>query len=42
MARDAVAGVKTEQEAVMDWARDMAYVTGTVDQELLHAGQVQP
>ena len=34
-AHDAVAGVRTEQEAVMDWARILAYVTGTVDQELL-------
>ena len=33
---DAVAGVRTEQGgAVMDWARILAYVTGTVDQELL-------
>ena len=32
---DAVAGVKAEQGAVMDWARILAYVTGTVDQELL-------
>ena len=41
-AHDAVAGVRTEQEAVMDWARILAYVTGTVDQELLYAGQAQP
>ena len=27
---------------VMDWARILAYVTGTVDQELLYAGQAQP
>ena len=34
-ALDAVAGVRTGQGAVMDWARILAYVTGTVDQELL-------
>ena len=34
-AHDAVAGVRTEQGAFMDWARILAYVTGTVDQELL-------
>ena len=32
---DAVAEVRTGQGAVMDWARILAYVTGTVDQELL-------
>ena len=26
----------------MDWSRILACVTGTVDQELLYAGQVQP
>ena len=30
------------QGAFMDWARILAYVTGTVDQELLYAGQAQP
>ena len=34
-AHDAVAGGRTGQGAVMDWARILAYVTGTVDQELL-------
>jgi hypothetical protein len=32
---DAVARVGVGQGAVMDWARILAYVTGTVDQELL-------
>ena len=32
-AHDAVAGGRTGQGAVMDWARILAYVTGTVDQE---------
>ena len=26
----------------MDWSRILACVTGTVDQELLYAGQVKP
>ena len=34
-AYDAVAEVRTGQGAVTDWARILAYVTGTVDQELL-------
>ena len=34
-AHDAVAGGRTGQGAFMDWARILAYVTGTVDQELL-------
>jgi hypothetical protein len=34
-AHDAVAKVGVGQEAFMDWSRILAYVTGTVDQELL-------
>jgi hypothetical protein len=34
-AYNAVARVGAGQGAVMDWARILAYVTGTVDQELL-------
>ena len=34
-ADDAVAGVRTRQGSVMDWARILAYVTGTLNQELL-------
>jgi hypothetical protein len=34
-AYNAVARVGVGQGAVMDWARILAYVTGTVDQELL-------
>ena len=32
---DAVAGVGTGSGRLMDWARILAYVTGTVDRELL-------
>jgi putative transposase len=35
IAQDAVARIGAGQGAVMDWARMLAYVTGTVDQELL-------
>ena len=34
-AYNAVARVGVGQGAVMDWARVLAYATGTVDQELL-------
>ena len=34
-AQDGVARIGAGQGAVMDWARMLAYVTGTVDQELL-------
>ena len=34
-AADAIAEARTGRGAVMDWARILAYVTGTVDQELL-------
>ncbi|NDH62092.1 MAG: hypothetical protein EBY18_10685 [Alphaproteobacteria bacterium] len=34
-AYGAVAEVRTGQGAVTDWARILAYVTGTVDQEVL-------
>jgi hypothetical protein len=34
-AQDAVVRIGVGQGAVMDWARMLAYVTGTVDQELL-------
>jgi hypothetical protein len=30
------------KEAVMDWARILAYVTGTVDQELLARNNIWP
>src|SRR5262245_61472067 len=35
IAQDAVVRIGAGQGAVMDWARMLAYVTGTVDQELL-------
>jgi hypothetical protein len=38
----AVARGRTRQGLGMDWSRILACVTGTVDQELLYAGQVQP